>query len=236
MRSIACLLALLTLSGCRTVVEAPDDLDDDARRVVYQTIADALPQASFGWGDPPGIVGIAASVKRELPWPEPQRLHATERGFRIHYEVYRPRDVWIPYEAITEVAHRWLPFPNVVLIPFLIVPLEGVQTQVVIDCAKVPGLFDQILSDCDRLESISHEVGMGGPWSHAQDVKSALNASAADHGQGTVVLEFDFMTTMFPWIPTGGPAEEVARAFAWAAAHPDAPTLPDDEPPPPNQD
>ena len=36
---------------------------------------------------------------------EAQRLKATERGFRMHYEVYRPRDVWIPYEAITEVAY-----------------------------------------------------------------------------------------------------------------------------------
>lgn len=225
-RALSVLLAAATLvglTGCRTVVESPgDDVD---RRATYQAIADALPEASFGWGDPPGIVGIAASVKREQPWPEPERLKATERGFRVHYEVYRPRDVWIPYEAITEVAYRWLPFPNAVLIPFLVVPLQGVQTQVVIDCAKIPGLFDQLLADVDRLESISKEVGMGGPWSHAQDVKAAMNDAAAEHGKGSLVLEFDFMTTMLPWIPVGGPAEEVGRAFAWAAANPDAPEL-----------
>ena len=64
-RALSVLLAAATLvglTGCRTVVESPgDDVD---RRATYQAIADALPEASFGWGDPPGIVGIAASVKQ----------------------------------------------------------------------------------------------------------------------------------------------------------------------------
>jgi hypothetical protein len=219
------LAALLALAGCQTVVEAPQGEVD--RRAVYQTIADALPRGSFGWGDPPGIVGIAASVKREQPWPEPQRLKATERGFRLHYQVYRPRDVWVPYETIEQVSYRWLPFPNAALIPLVIVPLQALRTEVVIDTGRIPGLFDQLLADVDRLELLSKEVGMGSPWSHAQDIKAAMNASAAEHGVGRLTVEFDFITTMVPWIPVGGPAEEAAQAFAWAAAHPDEPELPE---------
>ena len=74
------LVLLASLAGCRTVVEAPAEAEP---RATYQTIANALPEADFGFGSPPGIAELSASAKAEGPPPELQPLKATERGFRI---------------------------------------------------------------------------------------------------------------------------------------------------------
>ena len=117
------LLLLPALLGCRTVAEPPSKVN---RRQVYQTIADALPRARFGWGSPPGIVSLAPSVKREGPAKLP-KLRCDESGFLIHYEGYRPRSVWIPYRAISQASWGWKPIPNVFLAPLVFLYLRKIS-------------------------------------------------------------------------------------------------------------
>jgi len=231
-RAAALLAAACLLAGCRTVVEPrSDELDEAGRRAVYQTIADSLPRADLGWGSPPGVVGMAASERGADP-PEPPPLRANEQGFLVHYELVRPRSVWIPYGAIEEVSVGYPGFPNGVLVPFLFVPFQLDRLTVVFDSAKVPGFYDDVLAGIERLERISQEVGLGGPWSHAQTIKAKLNADAEAWGRARVSLAFDWGVPVPSAIPTDAWSREAAGAFAWVMAHPDAETLPDEEPAP----
>lgn len=208
-----------TLSGCRTVAEPPTDAEP---RAMYQQVANALPRASFGWGTPPGIVELAASTKAEGPAAAPEQPLANERGVRLVVEVLRPRNVTIPYGAIEQVTYGWKPFPNALLAPLLIVPLQVVRATVVFDAAKVDGFLPAIDHEVRRLEALSREVGMGGPWSHAQDVKAKLADDAAEYGAGRVSLHFDYVVPVPAAIPFRTPARRTAEAFAWCAAHPAA--------------
>lgn len=223
----ALLLLLPLLAGCASQVAAPAEVD---RRQVYQRIANTLPQASFGWGERPGVVDMAASTKAEGPLPELPRLKATERGFMVVVDVYRPRQVWIPYRAIESCWTEWQAFPNAVLVPLLLVPFQVNTAKVVIDVQAVEGFLGGLERDIKRLEQISREIGLGGPWSHAQNVRAKLADDAAVYGAGKLALHVSYATPWFPWWPVGGEAEETAGAFAWAAANPDAPEL---EPQPP---
>lgn len=226
-RFLCSILLLLPLAGCTTVVEAPgDDVD---RKAVYQEIADALPEADFGWGSPPGIATMSASARTEAPALEPEALKATEEGFRLRYQVYRPKTAWIPYAAIQQASYSWKTIPNVLFLPFVILPLQAVRTTIVFDANKVPGLITQLKGDIERLESISREIGMGGPWSHAQTVKWKIEDDALAYGSGMLAVHFDFMSGIPAWIPVGGRAKRVAEAFAWVQAHPDEPELESDE-------
>lgn len=216
------------LAGCRTVAEPPPDAEP---RAMYQQVANALPRASFGWGTPPGIVGLAASTKAEGPAPPPEQPVANERGVRLVVEVLRPRNVTIPYGAIEQVSYGWKPLPNALLAPLLVVPLQVVRATVVFDAAKVDGFLASIDRDVHRLEAISREVGMGGPWSHAQDVKAKLADDAAEYGAGRVSLHFDYVVPIPAAIPFRTPARRTAEAFAWCAAHPDAAVREPEAPP-----
>lgn len=228
MRALVVLLLPL-LAGCRTPVEAPAEAEP---RVMFQRIADQLPRASWGWGEPPGVVTYSASEKAAGPVAEPEQPKATERGFSLVLEVLRPRTVTIPYSSIDAVYVGWRAMPNAILAPLLIVPFQRVGVTVVIDGTKVPNLLDGIERDCVRLEQISREVGMGGPWSHAQDVREKLRQDAAEHGAGRLELRFDRGSAVPAWFPRHGACEEDAQAFAWAAKHPDVvlPETPKDEP------
>ncbi len=219
----AALLAVLAAglqTGCRTVADAPPTAEP---RAMYQDVANALPRASFGWGTPPGIVDLAASSKAEGPAPAPEQPVANERGFRLVVEVLRPRNVTIPYAAIEQVTYGWRPFPNALLAPLLVVPLQFVRATVVFDAAQVDGFLSSIEHEVRRLEALSREVGMGGPWSHAQDVKAKLADDAAEYGAGRVSVHFDHVVPVPAAIPYRAPARRTAEAFAWCAAHADAP-------------
>lgn len=216
-------LPLLLTAGCVTPVAAPTYEVD--RRVVYQRIANALPLADFGWGTAPGVVEMAKSVHDAGPAPKPPPLVANERGFRIRMHVFRPRSEWIPYAAITQARYTWRTFPNVLFIPLLVVPLQWVDAEVVLDTDKIDGFDSRLRSDLKRLEAISREIGLGGPWSFAQNVKAKQAEDAAELGAGKLVLHFGYVIPGPPYVPLGGQAEETAVAFAWAAAHPDAPKL-----------
>ncbi|RMG09968.1 MAG: hypothetical protein D6731_18505 [Planctomycetota bacterium] len=228
LRSLGPLVLLLALAGCRAVVGPPEGAVD--RREVYQAIANALPRADFGWGDPPGVVRLAASVKREGGGAPLPPLKADEHGFRVRYAVYRPRCVDIPYAAIEEVAYEYRPLPNVLFAALLVLPLQIGRATVVFDANRVPGLVEQVKKDLRRLEAVGREVGLGGPWAHAQEIKWKIASDAEAYGTGRLALHFDFPAGVPAWIPFRGRAGRVAEAFAWAAAHPDAPPLPDDVP------
>jgi hypothetical protein len=225
-RTAPLLLALLALAGCRTVVEAPEGEVD--RRALYQAIANALPEAEFGWGEPPAIAEMSASAKAEEKPPEPQALKATERGFRVRYQAYRTRTAWIPYEAIEEVSYAWDAMPNALFAALIVVPYQVGRCTVVFDATQVEGLLDRLNADVARLESISREIGMGGPWSHAQEVKWKIEDDAAAYGQGRLAVHFNLGSGVPAWIPYGGASKDLAEAFAWAAANPDAEELPDE--------
>ncbi|MCA8926292.1 MAG: hypothetical protein KDD82_31080 [Planctomycetes bacterium] len=220
MRAALLGVVCLAFAGCRTVVETPPAADDPAARAqVYQRIADSLPDADLGLGYPPAIVDMTASARAEGPAPEPPPLRCNEQGFQVHFRVYRPRALWIPYSALEEISYRWKPFPNVVLAPLLIVPLQAVETTLVID-ARGLGVLDKIEADCTRLERVSREVGLGGAAAHADGVRWKLEEDAANYGPGRLVMTFDYLVPYPAWIPVGGPARETAEAYAWARAHP----------------
>lgn len=221
-RSALLLLAAL-ICGCSTPAEVPQDAEP---RAMYQAIANALPRASFGWGTPPGIVTMSASAKAEGPGSEPEQPLANERLFRLIVEVYRARNVSIPYGAIEQVTYGWRPFPNALLAPLLVVPLQLVRATVVFDGAKVDNFLSSVERDITRLEQISREIGLGGPWSHAQDVKAKLADDAAEYGPGRVSVHFDYVVPIPSAFPMRTPARLTAEAFAWCRANPTPPPAP----------
>lgn len=218
------LLALLATHGCAaTPVPAPaGDVD---RRAVYQQIANVLPRAHFGWGEPPGVIEMAASTRADGPPPTPPPLIANERGFRVVAHVYRPRDAWIPYDAIEAVTSEWSAMPNVLFAALPVLPLQARRLTVVFDAAQVPSLRENLLADAKRLEAISRETGVAGPWVFAQQVRAELEAAEATHGPGRMALHIDFMVPIPAVIPWRGEDWRTGEAFAWAAANPNAPEL-----------
>jgi hypothetical protein len=228
-RYLVAALLLLSLAGCRNTVSALDVKDS---RVAYQQIADALPDASFGWGQAPGIVQMSARAKADGPVLEPEPLSCNERGFRIHYQVYRPQSVWIPYSAIKEVFWEWKPFPNVLFAATIVLPMQSVRATVVFDANQVHGLIRKLSDDAKILEDIGRTVGVGSPWSHAQNVKWKIEDDRIEYGEGMLTVHFDSISMIPAWFPWGGKAERTAEAFEWAKANPDLPILegqPDDD-------
>ena len=194
---------------------------------MFQTIANQLPRAEFGWGDPPGVVELSASVKAEGPPPERPPLLATERGFRIYYAVYRDSSLWIPYTALRDVWVEWKVVPNAFLAPLLVVPLQVTRLGVVVDVSEIPGFAPQLQADLARLEAVSREVGLGGPAAHAASVRQVLADDEAEFGPDHVALYFDYALPIPAWLPADGPAREAGEAFVWAREHPDAELVPD---------
>lgn len=219
MKRILLLALPLLLLGCATEVVPLEDPVEP--REVLQQIANALPRASFGWGEAPGLVEMAASTRAEGARPQVQPLLATEDGFRVILNVYRPRAIWIPYEAIKKAHYSWRPFPNVLVAPLLIVPWQVVRTTLVLDRTAIGGFDAALERDTQRLEAVSRETGLGGPWSHAQGVKNKILDDEDAFGEGTITLHFEYSEPVPAWFPIGGRAEELGAAFAWIAKHPD---------------
>ena len=217
MRNLSILAVLVALAGCHTAPEVPTDA---VARDMYQQVANALPRADFGWGTPPGVIEMTPSMKREGAAPPPDPVTANEQGFHIVVEVVRPRTVRVPYSAISDVWYGWRPLPNAFLAPLLVVPLQLVTATVVFDGSKVDGFLDGIDRDVTRLELLSRELGMGGPWTHAQDVKAKLADDAAEYGEHHVSIEFTYVVPLPAAIPYRTPARLTAEAFAWCKAHP----------------
>lgn len=188
---------------------------------MLQQIANALPRATFGFGDSPGLVEMAASTRSEGPRIAPPELKATEDGFRVIVNVYRPRAVWIPYAAIKSTSYDWRPIPNALVAPLLIVPWQVVRATIVLDRSAIGGFDEALARDTKRLEEISRETGFGGPWGHAQGVRNKVLDDEDEYGEGMIALHFAFSEPVPAWIPIGGRAEDLAGAFAWMAAHPD---------------
>lgn len=219
MKRILLLAIPLLLLGCASEC-AP--LEDPVQpREVLQEIANALPRASFGWGEAPGLVEMAASTRAEGKRPEPPPLKATEEGFRVIVNVYRPRAIWIPYGAIKSTHYAWRPFPNALVAPLLIVPWQVVRATLVLDRTAIAGFDAALARDTDRLEAVSRETGLGGPWSHAQGVKNKILDDEDAYGAGTITLHFEYSEPVPAWFPIGGRAEDLGRAFAWIAKQPD---------------
>lgn len=216
-RNLSMIALALLLAGCHTVAEAPADA---APRDMYQQVANALPRADFGWGTPPGVIELTPSMKALGPAPAPEPVTANEQGFHVVVEVVRPRTVRIPYGAIADVWYGWRPLPNALLAPLLVLPLQLVSATVVVDGAKVDGFLDGLDRDVRHLEALSRELGMGGPWTHAQDVKAKLADDAAAYGAGHVSLEFTYVVPLPSAFPFRSPARRTAEAFAWCKAHP----------------
>lgn len=227
-RATLALLLVAALSGCRTTASPPEGPVE--AKDMYQAVANALPRASFGWGSPPGVVSLAASTKAEGPAPAPEQPVANARGVRVVLEVYRPRSVTIPFAAVEQVTYAWRVMPNALLAPLIVVPLQAVRATVVFDARQVEGFLPGIERDVARLEAISREVGMGGPWGHAQSVKAKLADDAAEYGPGRVAMHFDYFVPLPAAIPYRTPARRTAEAFAWCAAEAARPAVVTDGP------
>jgi hypothetical protein len=212
-------LALASTAGCRS---APDAVDMSPREA-YQEIANNLPRADFGWGAPSGLAEMAASSRQDRPRDQdPIDLTCNETSMRVVVEVFRPRVVSVPFSAIEDVSYTYSLFPNLafcLIFPFL----QLSDTRVVFDARKIGSFFESVEAECDRLEHISAEVGMGGPYEHAQQVREKLKADAAEFGEGRVSLHFSYTTPCPPWIPLTARARRTAEAFQWVKLHPSEP-------------
>lgn len=213
----ALLLALVVVScGCRSAPEAVDMKPEQA----YQAIANNLPRADFGWGEPSGLAELAASSRRDRPSaPPPIELKCDERSMKVVVEVFRPRAFTIPFSAIEEVTYTYELFPNLMFC-FVFPFLQFSEARVVFDARKVSGFFDHVLGEAERLEGISREVGMGGPWEHGQAVRRKLQDDASEFGEGKVSVHFTYVTPIPPWFPYTAPARRTAEAFQWVKSHP----------------
>lgn len=208
-------LALVLLSGCSTVVEKSEEQWKPER--AYQTIANALPDADLGFGDAPGMIDMAPSMRREGPPPkEDLRVWTNETEFRIRVEVLRPRILVVPYSAIEKLSARWLPFPDVPLAIPIVLPLQLTETTVVIDARKLPGFFESVSSECDRLERLAGETQVSSPWYHAQEIRSKIADDARAYGEGRVSIGFTHWSICPAWLPWLEPSRHLADAFAWA--------------------
>ncbi|MEZ0229147.1 MAG: hypothetical protein ACAI25_11020 [Planctomycetota bacterium] len=210
------LVALVLLAGCRSAPEAVEMQPEQA----YQAIANNLPRADFGWGSPSGLAELAASSRRDRPAePAPIDLKCDERSLKAVVEVFRPRAFTIPYSSIEDVSYNYELFPNLMFC-FVFPFLQMSEARVVFDARKVSGFHAHVLGECDRLEAISREVGMGGPWEHAQAVRRKLQEDAEEFGEGRVSLHFTYATPIPPFIPYTAAARRCAEAFHWAKTHP----------------
>jgi len=216
---LALLLVALAVAGCRTVPEAVDMKPEEA----YQAVANNLLRADFGWGDPSGLAELAASSRVDRPKEPPAiDVKCNERGMVVVVDVFRPHAYTVRYDSIEEVSYSWEPFPNLVFC-FIFPFLQFEEARVVFDARKLDGFFDQIESDCTRLEAISREVGMSGPWEHAQAVRRKLADDAAEFGEGRVSLHFNYVSPVPPFIPWTAPARRAAEALRWVKDHPNEP-------------
>jgi hypothetical protein len=214
------LFVAIAATGCRSAPEVPDWKPEQA----YQTVANQLPRADFGWGEPPAIARMAASERKNRPAepPPPPEILCNEAGFKLVVEVLYPRVFTISYDAIEDVSYTYCPFPNLifcVVFPFVQVS----EMRVVFDARKVPGFLDHVQGECDRLVAIGREVGFGGPYAHAEGVLEKLKDDAAAFGEGRVSVAFTYTTPVPPWIPYTAEARHAAEAFAWVKAHPHEP-------------
>lgn len=208
----------LALTGCRSVAEAPPDLEAKA---AYQTVANQLPAIDMGWGDAPAIARMAAS-ERGQPAPRRPEFSCDERRLKLYLEVLHPRVFDLPYDAIEQVTYRYAPMPNglfCVVFPFL----QFSEVRVAFDARKVEGLLGYIEDECARLERISPEIGLSGPWDHAMAVRSKCRDDARELGEGRLTFELSYASPVPPWIPYTARARHVAEAFAWVRDHAHAP-------------
>ncbi len=204
------------LAGCRSAPDAVDMKPEQA----YQTVANNLPRADFGWGSPSGLAELAASSRRDRPAEPPQiEIKCDERSMRLVVDVFRPRGFAIPYTAIEDVTYTYNLFPNL-LFCFIFPFFQMSEARVVFDARKVTGFHEHVLGECDRLEAISREVGMGGPYEHGQAVRRKLQADAQEFGEGRVSLHFTYSAPIPPFIPYTAPARRAAEAFHWVKTHP----------------
>jgi hypothetical protein len=198
-----------------------EPLQDQKPTEAYQTIANQLPEIDLGWGDAPAVARMAAS-ERGQPKPERPDLYCDERRFRLYVDLLHPRVFEVKYDAIEEVSYAYSVFPNVlfcVICPFL----QRSEVRVVFDARKVDGLLSYIEDECSRLEHISPEIGMSGPYDHALAVRAKCRDDAHAFGEGRLSFELDYMSPVPPYVPYTAKARHIAEAFAWVKAHPDEP-------------
>lgn len=211
MRAFLLIALAVALTGCRSTIAGPGEVNGDR---AYQTIANALPDADFGFGDAPAVVDMAPSVRREGPPPKPDMtVSCNDETFTVRVELFRPGTLKVPYEAIESIHARWLPFPNIVFAIPIVLPLQAIETVVVLDTAKLPGFIDRCLQDAERLERLSGEIAIAAPYYHGQQIRTKLKDDRAEWGEGRVSLGFVRWVPVPPWIPYLGPAERLGQAF-----------------------
>jgi len=208
------LLALLLLAaGCRSAPEAVDMKPEEA----YQAIANTLPRADFGWGAPSGLAELAASSRADRPREEaPLELVCDEKGMKVVVDVFRPRLFSLSYGSITDVSYTYELFPNL-LFCFIFPFVQSSEARVVFSVDQ--SFFAHVESECQRLEAISREVGMSGPWEHAQAVRRKLQEDRENFGEGKVSLHFSYVSPIPPFVPYTAPARHAAEAYEWARTH-----------------
>jgi hypothetical protein len=205
----------LLASGCSTTIEK-SEIDWKAERA-YQAIANALPDADVGFGTAPtGILAMAASTRDEVAPKEDLSVFTNEEAFKIRLELLRPRLVRVPYTAVERVQVSWLPFPNVLLALPLILPLQANEARVVFDARKIPGLLEEIQSDCDRLERLSGQAAVATPYYHAQQIREKMREDAELFGEGRLSITFIEWTPVPAWLPWLNKVRRLASAFVWA--------------------
>lgn len=210
-RTALLVLALAALCGCQG---KPFLVDDFKEGEAYQVIANALPDLSLGFSEPPSVIGLTRtrSIPEQAPAAELE-VFCNEDGFKIRSNTLITRVYTIPYSAIVDIEYAYNTFPSVL---FLILPVQSWEVRVVIDSSAVPEIRSQILKDFETMRSISREVSLPGPYFYAEEIKSRLDEVAQIWGKDRLELRTNTITLLPPFVPVPGQAKRVSEAFRWA--------------------
>jgi len=211
---LSLILVVLCSAGCRGVPVPPPGMTEPQ---ALQTIANALPELSFGSAEPPGIIYMTRS--RSIPARGsggPMKISADETGFSVRINSLIPRVFRLSYGAIADVEVSGPFFRNAMFFPTLFI-LQSWELRLAIDSEKAPEIRRQVLQDIKTLRSLAREKRLPQPYYYSEELQSRLDLGAERWGGKRIELVASYTGFGAPFVPTPGKSMRVAEAFMWAS-------------------